>query len=365
MKLAIFAGPTGGHFYPALAFAEAFQKTHPDARLLFVTGERGRFLAKSAGGQFKGWFEFLPDFPFPRPGRPDFIIRAFPFLLKLTRAFIRSGEILNDFKPDLSVGFGSYVAFPGLWVSRKKKIPTLIHEQNRKMGKANARLTRLSDKVALSFDPEPARASDSAYVVTGLPLRRSLVEYSLKKESVKPSKRFRILVVGGSQGSQSMNRLWKEALGLFSDEEKKGLAVIHITGETDCEVFKAMYPEKGIEALVFPYHERMEELYSDADLAVTRAGAGTLFELALFGLPAIVFPYPYAEAHQELNARYFEEQGGLLIRHESELTPAQFKEEILELMKSQDRRNRMSRQLKELAQPHAAEQLVQTAESLL
>lgn len=362
MKLAIFTGPSGGHFYPALAFAEAFQESHPDARLLFVTGERGRFLAEKAKGRFKGQFEFLADFPFPRPRQPDFIIRALPFLLKLAQAFAKSKKILDDFKPDLSVGFGSYVAFPALWVSRRKKIPTLIHEQNRKMGKANAWLARLSDKIALSFE-------EGSGIVTGLPLRSSLVERSLRTGRAEPSLfgpgRFRILVVGGSQGSQSLNRLWKETVECFSDEEKKGLAVIHITGGDDFETFKAMYPKKGIEALVFAYHERMEELYSEADLAITRAGAGTLFELALFGLPAIVFPYPHAEGHQELNARYFEERGGVILRREGEGAPVRLKKEILELINPQSLRNRMSAHLRGLARPDAARRLVEVAEGFL
>lgn len=369
MKLAIFTGPSGGHFYPALAFAEAFQKSHPVARLLFITGERGRFLADKAQSQFEGPFDFLPDFPFPRPQQPDFIIRVLPFLLKLAQAFSKSEKILSDFRPDLSVGFGSYVAFPALCVSRRRKIPTLIHEQNRRMGKTNAWLVRLSDKVALSFDEDSVTPNHPTRVMTGLPLRSSLVECSLRRElttpPLLPPGRFRILIVGGSQGSQSLNRLWKETIECFSDEEKKGLAVIHITGRNDFESFKAMYLKKGIEALVFAYHERMEELYPEADLAITRAGAGTLFELALFGLPAIVFPYPYAEGHQELNARYFAERGGIRLRREAECVPERFKKEICELRESGTLRNHMSESLKRLARPQAAQRLVEVAEGLL
>ena len=126
-----------------------------------------------------------------------------------------------------------------------------------------------------------------------------------------------------------------------------------------------MYFKKGIEALVFDFHERMEELYPEADLALTRAGAGTLFELALFGLPGIVLPYPHADGHQELNARYFSGQGALVLLPEEEASPEKLRQEILKLMNSETLRTRMSAHLKRLAKPDASERLVKAAESLL
>jgi len=376
MRVVIFAGPTGGHFYPALAFAAAFRKRHPETELVFVTGERGRPLAEKARSEFGGRFEFIPDFPFPRPRDLNFLIRAPGFLLKLARAFLKCCWIVGTFKPNLAVGFGSYVSGPGIWLSSKKGIPTLIHEQNRTMGRANAWARRFADAVALTFEENPPRASRDKrsplgirHVVTGIPLRRALVERAIAKERVKssilPRDRLRILILGGSQGSHALNLVWRGVIEGFSDEEKEKVAVIHITGDKDFEAIKKMYFEKGIESLVYKFHGAMEEFYGEADLAITRAGAGTLFELALFGLPAIVVPYPHADRHQELNARYFEERGGLTVLPEAEATPERLRREILSLMDSEERRSQESKNLVQLARPGAADELVKTAEKLL
>ena len=126
-----------------------------------------------------------------------------------------------------------------------------------------------------------------------------------------------------------------------------------------------MYLNEGIEASVFGFHEKMEELYAASDLALTRAGAGTLFELALFGLPAIVVPYPHADSHQEDNARYFEKEGALVVLKEKEATPERLRGHLLSLVHSPEARRKMSENLKRLARPRAAEDLVRAAEALL
>ena len=353
-----------------MAFAERYKKAHPECRILVVTGERGRFLAEKAKQTAaEVECEFLTDFPFPRSRGVEFFFQLCQFLLKFVRAFWKSGEILKRFQPDLSVGFGSYVAFPGLWESHQKKIPTLVHEQNRSMGQANAWIARFADRIAVSFEENGWIPPQSPRVVTGLPLRLALVESAERKNRSTPplfsSDRMRILILGGSQGSRSLNYLWWRTLDRFSHEEKKRVAVIHITGREDYEKLRALYRESGVEAKIYPFYERMEELYPEADLAVTRAGAGTLFELALFALPAVVVPYPHAEAHQESNARYFEERGGAITLLERKGESERMKREILELMKSPGLRNRMAESLRRIAIPDGAERLVAAADALL
>lgn len=368
MNVVIFTGPTGGHFYPALAFAEAFKKKQPEANLLVVTSERGRALSERAGSRTGLSFRFLSDFPFPGVRKPDFLIRLPLFLLQLARAFWATGQILKEFEPDLVLGFGSYVAGPGVLLSWWRGIPRLIHEQNRKMGKANAWALRFTKKVALSFSPDENQFQNSKIVVTGLPLREALVRCVAKENpslctDFAPD-RVRILILGGSQGSRALNDLWRECFLSFSLEEKEKLAVIHITGIQDYEEFKTMYLNEGVEALVYRYHEAMEELFPLADLAITRAGAGTLFELALFGLPALVIPYPYAGGHQELNARYFRDRGGIQLLLEDEAAPDRMRYEAMQLIHSKALREQMSQNLRRLGRPQAADELVMAAEGL-
>lgn len=369
MKVAVFAGPTGGHFFPALAFCQSFKERYPSSSILLVSGERGQNLIVQSEETSGVQFRTLPDFPFPRIKNWDFLFRAVPFLLKLLQAFWKTELLLNRFKPELTVGFGSYTSFPGVLASRRRKIPILIHEQNRSAGRANAWAARLADSIAVSFERTQGFPPSVSLVQTGLPLRAPIVRRaalpSRKDPSLFTPGKQRVLVVGGSQGSQSLNRLVLETWDLFSREEKQGLAVIHITGRKEFEGTKKMYFEKGIEALVYPFYERMEELYPEADLALTRAGANTLFELALFGLPAVVIPYPHADGHQELNAESFTRAGGVIHLPQLKAAPGRLKEKISELIRSSELRRQMSENLKRLARPEASDRLAELAEKLL
>ena len=368
MRVAIFTGPTGGHFFPAFAFSESLRTRHPEAQILFVTSHRGRSLAEKAKHQIESRFEFLPDFPFPRPPRWDFLIRLFPFLIKLSQSFWKVEKLLNEFRPDLCIGFGSYVAFPGILASRRKKIPTIIHEQNYTRGKANAWLARFATRIALSFNPEGTRLDLPRCQTTGLPLRSRVACAAKQKRekglAISKENQFRILIVGGSQGAHVLNELWRNTWELFSDEEKSKLAVTHITGEKDFATLRTMYQNQQIETSLFPFHDRMEELYREADLAITRAGASTLFELAAFGLPAIVVPYPHAEGHQEENARYFEKRGGIRVLPEKNLAPQRLKDAVVEIMNSENLRNQMSHAFTRLALPDAGDQLVELCDEI-
>ncbi len=367
MKVAVFTGPTGGHFFPALAFCEALKVQNPNTQILFVTSLRAYDLVEKAKERVTADFQYLPDFPLPRANRADFLIRIGPFLIKLAQSFSKTKKILSQFMPDITVGFGSYISFPGLWISRQTNIPTLIHEQNWKMGKANHGLARRATRVALSFDPGKVSLPQK-FQVTGLPLRTSLVESAQKKKrrepAVFPDNQFRILIVGGSQGAHSLNQLWRDALERFSHEEKSKLAVIHITGKMDFESVKTMYLSKQINALVFPFHEHMEEVYPEADLAVTRAGAGTLFELAAFGLPAVVVPYPHAEGHQEHNARYFKNAGAVHVIHQSD-SPSLLKDTVLEITNSKNLKDQMSQSSNRLAVLDAGNRLAKLCEEMV
>ena len=369
MKVAVFAGPTGGHLFPALAFCQSFKERHPSSEILLVTGERGRNLVRPSEKTSGIQFCWLPDFPLPRIKNRDFLLQALPFLLKLLQAFWKTELLLNRFKPELTVGFGSYTSFPGVLASRRRKIPVLIHEQNRSAGWANAWAARLANQVAVSFERTQGFPPSISLIRTGLPIRAPLIHRAARSERKDPPLfapgKERILVVGGSQGSQSLNRLVLETWDLFSREEKQGLAVIHITGRKEFEGIKKMYFEKGIEALVYPFHEQMEELYPEADLALTRAGANTLFEIALFRLPAVVIPFPYAEGHQELNAESFNRAGGVISLPESKVTPVRLKEKVFELLRSSDLRKQMSERLRGLARPEASRRLAELAEKLL
>ncbi len=359
--VAVFAGPSGGHLFPALAFAEAFRQKHPESTLYLVTGERARkFSGEIENGTFNSVI-YLPDFPFPA----GISLRTLRFLLQFARAFILSFRYLSTMKPDLCAGFGSYVAYPGLRIAAMKKIPVLIHEQNYVPGKATEWLVPHADGVAVTFEETLAELKPDVREVVGLPIRSELARAALipKKPATQPE--FRVLIVGGSQGAHRLNHIVLECFSLLSSEEKKKIAVMHITGQTDFDAVTRDYQKMNIQAKTFPFFDRMHELYTNADLAITRAGANTLFELALFKVPAVVIPYPYAGGHQKENVEFFTRRGGVVMREESVLDSAWLLAQIRTFHADLNLRARMSEALEKLSRPDAALRLVEIAEKFL
>ena len=271
-------------------------------------------------------------------------------------------------RPDLSVGFGSYVSYPGMRLSVWMKIPTLIHEQNLTPGKATQWLAPHVERVAVSFDDTFEELSQGKRAVTGLPLRSDL-RSSFAGKHPKPVKtaaeRFRILIVGGSQGASRINQLILDAFLQFSPEELKKIAVKHITGTSDLRKITEAYQKMNIQAETFAFHNRMQEIYGETDLAITRAGANTLSELSLFGVPAMVIPYPFAGAHQIDNARFFENRKAVIVAEEETIDAAWMAQKIREMMNSPESLSLLSKNIQTLSCVDADEQLVKLAEDLL
>jgi UDP-N-acetylglucosamine--N-acetylmuramyl-(pentapeptide) pyrophosphoryl-undecaprenol N-acetylglucosamine transferase len=359
MKLLLFAGPSGGHLFPALAFAAYFRETHSSSEIAVVTTERvSAFLKSSAlAGDARAFF--LPEFPFPG----SFSLKAPSFLLKLAQAFLKTRHVIRDFRPDAVVAFGSFVGFPGVILARLKKIPTVLHEQNVVIGKANRMLIPFADKIGVSFSATLENLPGGKGIFVGNILRPEMtVTASIPR---KPHAKFQILLLGGSQGSAALNRHFFSAFRLLSSEEKKGLAVIHITGVQDFHGLEHAYDELGVENEVFPFTDEMDQFYASSDLAVARAGAGTMTELALFGLPSILIPYPHAGSHQRANARYAAERGAACLLEESALSPERLKSEMMSLFRDGDRRREMAARAKKLALTDAGERLVGLVSELI
>lgn len=360
-RISVYAGPSGGHLFPAQAFAAAFRERYPESQIELITGDRARKFSRQLGTGVFNAIYYLPDFPYPS----GFSVRTMKFLIELLRAFFLSFQYLSKSKPDLCAGFGSYVSYPGLIMASAKKIPTLIHEQNLLPGKATQWLARRVDCVAVSFEDTFPGADLKRRVHVGLPMREDMAQASLKKRNLEGQNGFRILIVGGSQGSHRLNETALETFSGFSSEEKKKIAVIHITGSADSGWVKQRYGQLGVRAEVFPFFDRMQELYERSDMAITRAGANTLFELATFKIPAIVIPYPYAGGHQKANADFFAGRKAIICCEESSLNSAWLSGQIKTLQTDSRARRDLSESIAHLATPEAAFCLVDLAQSLL
>ncbi len=359
MKLLIFAGPSGGHLFPAIAFAEFFRKKYPKAETILVVTPRVSSFIKTALLVSGCKIFYLPDFPIPK----SFLLKGFGFLLKLAQAFLRTAEIIKQVKPDAIVAFGTFVSFPGVILGHYKKIPTVLHEQNVDLGRANKMLIPFATKVAVSFPTTLGKFSGNKGVWTGNILRPDILG-TARKHVFKEGDKFQILILGGSQGASFLNRVVLQTFQLIPAEEKQKIAVIHITGLTDFSKLEHAYNSLGIENEVFPFTDEISGFYAGSDLVVARAGAGTLAEIALFGLASILIPYPYAGSHQLANARYLAERGAAYLMEESSLNPERLNGQILAFFHDREKLQKIRHEVSQLAKPDAGDRLVREVEQL-
>jgi UDP-N-acetylglucosamine--N-acetylmuramyl-(pentapeptide) pyrophosphoryl-undecaprenol N-acetylglucosamine transferase len=361
MRLVVYAGPTGGHVFPAQSFSEGFRKRFPDSRIDLVTCFRAKSLIdKMPQGIFNS-ISYLPEFGFPggfsrKTLKPFFL---FPYL------FFQAVLFLKRAKPDLCVGFGSFVSYPGMMTAHWLKIPTLIHEQNKVPGKATHWLVPHMDVVAESFEGTRFLQKPKTLHTVGLPLRPFIVAAAAKARGGAVPRPFTLLVTGGSQGAQGLNAIVTDAIAALSDEERSKIAVIHITGKRDQSWVAERYGQWVLSSEVHPFFGAMDKLFQKADLAITRAGANTLFELAAFGVPALVIPYPHAGGHQKYNAESFAEKGGLSFHEEDPLAKDWLVEHLRKAIEDPISLGGISRSIQGLARPRATEELIEIARKLI
>jgi UDP-N-acetylglucosamine--N-acetylmuramyl-(pentapeptide) pyrophosphoryl-undecaprenol N-acetylglucosamine transferase len=274
-------------------------------------------------------------------------------LVSLPYYIVRAWSWLKAFKPDVVFGVGGYVSGPVLLAARLLGIPTVLHEQNLVPGLTNRIASRFVDVVLLSFEGAVSSFAVKKVVVTGNPVRISLIA-DYRQESRPEGGQLRLLIIGGSQGARGLNRLACSAIGLLS---KSGVSidVIHQTGQADLDLVRSLYDEAKVPARVYPFINNMAEAYSWADLVICRAGAGTLAELTALGKPSILIPYPAAAGgHQDANAKALAEAGGAIYFCEEDIGAVKMASEIQALLEDPLRLKDMGAKAKLLGRPDAA-----------
>lgn len=305
MKVILSGGGTGGHIYPALAIAQGLKQRLSGVDILYVGTADGleSSIVPRAGLQFV-------EVDIKGINRSSFL-RASKDLAKFPLSIFQGWGIIKDFRPDVVVGTGGYVSFPVVLASTfLASCRTFIHEQNALPGLANRRLASRVDCVMLNFEEARQYLKARSIIVPGLPVRKEILDIyqgRMIKSSKFESGLFTVLAFGGSRGAMSIN---KAMLDLVVRYRKESIQIIWITGERNYkeiqEKVEAGLDRKGMKLILhlLPYMYNIEEAFRTANLAICRAGAGTLSELTLLGLPAVLIPYPYAaDNHQEYNAR--------------------------------------------------------------
>lgn len=338
-------GGTGGHLFPAIAVAEQLKAMDPYAEVTFVGTSRGLearlipalgwklILISAAGVTGVGW------------------VRALRGALELSKGVLQSLRLLRRERPQVVVGSGGYVSVPCVLAAAILRVPILLLEQNLLPGLGNRLLSRLARKVAISFAESDAYLARHKAVLTGNPIRRSLIALEEKKSFRAP---FVLFIFGGSQGAHRINQAVVEALPAL--EKMKGeLRLIHQTGENDYPWVSEAYAKAGWSADVRPFFADMATPLGKADLVICRAGATTLAEITACGKAAILIPFPYAaHNHQEINARALERAGGARVLVDRDLRGESLAQAVAEFLENPDRLAAASERNRSQGRPQAA-----------
>ena len=340
--LLISGGGTGGHFFPALAFME-FVKDRE--KTLFVGAKRGiEYKLKDKIPAEKIFLEVYPFRGVPLKER----LKAIYYFIKSQKEIKVSG----DFK---SLVFGGYASLPlGIYTIRRRK-PLFIHEQNSIPSKTNRLLSKKAEEIFITFEYTRKYFKNAKKV--GIPVRKELLQKIDKREAkeklgLDPEKET-LLILGGSQGALFLNKFALE-LAKYTT-----MQIILISGMKHYDSLKEFISERF---KILPFSLNMNLIYSATDFAISRAGAGTITELSLYGIPTLFIPYPYAaDDHQYYNAKEIEELGGgKVIRQED----TDLKKVLKELSYIVANREEMSRAIKRFANPKAAQEIYEAMKSL-
>jgi len=265
---------------------------------------------------------------------------------------------MKNFKPDFVLGVGGFSSFAVVLAAWILRIPSAIQEQNAIPGLTNRLLSRFVKTIFTSFKDTKGLVHNPKVNYVGNPVRRTdSVESddTLNLNNFDPDK-FTLLVTGGSQGAGSINNAFMDALELMGDTSE--FNIIHQTGIKDEPNILKKYKSLKINATAKAFFHNMPQLLEMADLAITRAGAGTIFELCINGLPAILVPFPHAaDDHQTFNAKALEKKNAVVMIKDKELTGNALKTTLEVLIGNKERLDHMAERLKYLAMPDADEKI--------
>lgn len=351
LRLLITGGGTGGHLFPAIAAAQALRTKHPGSEVLFI-GTRRKIDTTSLDSY---GFASCSIYSYGLKGKN--IVELIKALAIIPVSIIQAALHIVKFKPDVALGVGGYVTGPVMLAAKLLRVPTIIHEQNSIPGLANRKLGRLVDYICLSLPGSERFFSGNKTQLTGNPVRENILE--LAHSSEKQLGRITLLVLGGSQGANALNRMVTEAFCEYGTEELKDISIIHQTGANDARWVQEKYEKAGVSAKVSSFFTDMSKVYKEADLLVSRAGATTLTELAVLGIPAILIPYSHAaDNHQEKNGDYYTEGGGAVMYSENEIDGKTLSGILKSLCGNPDRLKMMGEAMRALAMPQAAQDIV-------
>jgi UDP-N-acetylglucosamine--N-acetylmuramyl-(pentapeptide) pyrophosphoryl-undecaprenol N-acetylglucosamine transferase len=352
-KLLIAGGGTGGHVFPALAVGLEWLSRGEDRQVVFAGTQRG-----------------IEARLVPQAGYPLETIRSAGLKgiggMKLVRNLAQlplsmwdSFAILRRHHFCAALGVGGYAAGPVMLAAILRGIPTVVFEPNAEPGFTNRALADMATRIATAYEAPTKRWPRKA-TLTGIPVRKEFFDIPPRV----PAEPFHILITGGSQGAQIINRTLMEAAELLAAQHER-FSIVHQTGERDYNAVRVAYERRGIRAEVLPFIGNMAERFAQADLIVCRAGAITAAEVAAAGRAAIFIPFGAStDSHQLRNAQEMERAGAAHLIPEPQLTAERLTQEVFSLLDRPAAVQEMAANARRLARPHAVQEIVNLIEGI-
>lgn len=360
-KILISGGGTGGHIFPALSIANALRRRDPKTEILFV-GAEGRMEMErvpAAGYDIIG----LPVSGFNRKK----LLSNIKVVFRLLKSMYRAKKVLKDFHPDIAIGVGGYASGPMLKEAQKHGIPTLLQEQNSYAGVTNKLLAKEAKAICVAYPDMQRFFPADKIILTGNPVRDNILNTDVSKEEARrllgvPAHRKLVLVIGGSLGARTINESIAKA---FNKIENAGGYVLWQTGKLYADECRKIADKYNNVVKATPFISSMDLAYKAADVVVSRAGAGTISELQLLGLPTILIPSPnVAEDHQRKNAEALVQCNAAVMILDAE-APDKLGNEVVTLLNDPDRCDLLSENIKKMALRNADEKIVDTIYKIL
>lgn len=356
MRILLAAGGTGGHMFPAQALAEHFKARGAD--IAMITDARGRkhagripadpIIEVSAAS-------ISPRIPHKVPGG----------IIKLARGISQAKTFIRDRKPDVVVGFGGYPAFPALRAAQRLGVPTVLHEQNAVLGRVNRVFAKKANAVASGFDVLERLPKGAIWEPIGNPMRDAVLSAS-RREYITPgdSGPINLLVVGGSLGATLVSETVPAACALLPADMRARLNVVQQTREGSMELATGIYKDAGITAECAPFFSNIQDHLSKAHFVIARAGASSVSEIALMGLPSLLVPLAIAmDGHQMVNASALKNRNCADVLPETLFTPEAVKNILSERLNDSTYLAAASRAALTAAMPDATLSLAALVES--
>ncbi len=350
-RLVVTTGGTGGHIFPALCVAAEAQRRNPQAKVLFLGagGPEGE-LAARAGLDFQA---------LPASGVLGKGVKGLLAMFWVARGVVKASAALRRFRPDAVIGFGGYAGFCPVLAAALSRIPCAVHEQNSVPGVTNRVLGKVVDRVFVSFDDRTRNFPPVKVTRTGNPVRADIAQV----KRPEAADRRNLLILGGSQGAKAINDAVVAALPQLLSAR---VNILHQTGASDEVRIREAYAQAGADpSNVHGFIEGMAQAYAWADVALCRAGASTIFELAATGTPSVLVPFPFAaHDHQRVNAEHLANLGAAVLIAQKDLSAQSLADTVAGLLGDTARLASMSRSARTFARPDAASRIVDGLEEL-